>query len=106
MSGEYDVRRAWEGVDSSTGEKLGTLDRVIAGGMAVAGITPIGKLVKIGKGVKMSASAVKTVKGAESNYVLFNKTHIQSMPKPKGKGQMEEGYNLITVYKENGRKQI
>ncbi|HDR7391920.1 hypothetical protein COM33_11325 [Bacillus toyonensis] len=86
ISGEYDVRRAWEGVDPSTGEKLGTFDRFIAGGMAVAGITPIGKLVKIGKGVKMSASAVKTVKGAESNYVLFNKTHIQSMPKPKGKG--------------------
>ncbi|MEB8583173.1 pre-toxin TG domain-containing protein [Bacillus cereus] len=86
ISGEYDVRRAWEGVDPSTGEKLGTFDRVIAGGMAVAGITPIGKLVKIGKGVKMSASAVKTVKGAESNYVLFNKTHIQSMPKPKGRG--------------------
>lgn len=86
ISGEYDVRRAWEGVDPSTGEKLGTFDRFVAGGMAVAGITPIGKLVKIGKGVKMSASAVKTVKGAESNYVLFNKTHIQSMPKPKGKG--------------------
>ncbi|PHF13409.1 pre-toxin TG domain-containing protein [Bacillus toyonensis] len=86
ISGEYDVRRAWEGVNPSTGEKLGTFDRFIAGGMAVAGITPIGKLVKIGKGVKMSASAVKTVKGAESNYVLFNKTHIQSMPKPKGKG--------------------
>ncbi|PFJ38572.1 pre-toxin TG domain-containing protein [Bacillus thuringiensis] len=86
ISGEYDVRRAWEGVDPSIGEKLGTFDRFIAGGMAVAGITPIGKLVKIGKGVKMSASAVKTVKGAESNYVLFNKTHIQSMPKPKGKG--------------------
>ncbi|MDA2150810.1 pre-toxin TG domain-containing protein [Bacillus cereus] len=86
ISGEYDVRRAWEGVDPSTGEKLGTFDRFIAGGMAVAGITPVGKLVKIGKGVKMSASAVKTVKGAESNYVLFNKTHIQSMPKPKGKG--------------------
>ena len=86
ISGEYDVRRAWEGVDPSTGEKLGTFDRFIAGGMAVAGITPIGKLVKIGKGVKMSASAVKTVKGVESNYVLFNKTHIQSMPKPKGKG--------------------
>ncbi|MCU5026607.1 pre-toxin TG domain-containing protein [Bacillus cereus] len=86
ISGEYDVRRAREGVDPSTGEKLGTFDRFIAGGMAVAGITPIGKLVKIGKGVKMSASAVKTVKGAESNYVLFNKTHIQSMPKPKGKG--------------------
>ncbi|AKR38889.1 pre-toxin TG domain-containing protein [Bacillus cereus] len=86
ISGEYDVRRALEGVDPSTGEKLGTFDRFIAGGMAVAGITPIGKLVKIGKGVKMSASAVKTVKGAESNYVLFNKTHIQSMPKPKGKG--------------------
>ncbi|MDP7978373.1 pre-toxin TG domain-containing protein [Bacillus sp. WLY-B-L8] len=86
VSGEYDVRRAWDGVDPSTGEKLDTLERVMAGGMVVAGITPIGKLVKIGKGVKMSASAVKTVKAAKPNYVLFNKTHINSMPKPKGRG--------------------
>ncbi|PGZ94952.1 hypothetical protein COE51_21720 [Bacillus pseudomycoides] len=86
VSGEYDIRRAWDGVDPSTGERLGTLERVMAGGMVVAGITPIGKLVKIGKGVKMSASAVKTVKAAKPNYVLFNKTHINSMPKPKGRG--------------------
>ncbi|WP_309319449.1 pre-toxin TG domain-containing protein [Bacillus cereus] len=49
LSGEYDIRRAWDGIDPSTGEKLSTLERVFAGGMAVAGLTPIGKVAKIGK---------------------------------------------------------
>ncbi|SFI02091.1 MULTISPECIES: pre-toxin TG domain-containing protein [unclassified Bacillus (in: firmicutes)] len=59
ISGEYDVRRAWEGVDPSTGEKLGTLDRFLAGGMAVAGLTPFGKISKVGKGLKMTAEAAR-----------------------------------------------
>ncbi|MCU5666207.1 pre-toxin TG domain-containing protein [Bacillus cereus] len=49
LSGEYDIRRAWDGIDPSTGEKLSTWERVFAGGMAVAGLTPIGKVAKIGK---------------------------------------------------------
>ncbi|MEA1008628.1 WXG100 family type VII secretion target [Bacillus cereus] len=49
ISGEYDIRRAWDGIDPSTGEKLSTLDRVFAGGMAVAGLTPFGKIAKVGK---------------------------------------------------------
>ncbi|HHL0973685.1 MULTISPECIES: WXG100 family type VII secretion target [Bacillus cereus group] len=68
ISGEYDVRRAWDGVDPSTGEKLSTWERIFAGGMAVAGLTPVGKIAKVGKGVKMTANAVEaanTVKKAE-----------------------------------------
>ncbi|MGF9964544.1 YwqJ-related putative deaminase [Bacillus rhizoplanae] len=65
ISGEYDVRRAWEGVDPSTGEKLSTWDRFLAGGMAVAGLTPVGKIAKVGKGVKMTAKVVEGVKDAE-----------------------------------------
>ncbi|WP_342720139.1 WXG100 family type VII secretion target (plasmid) [Bacillus paramycoides] len=89
LSGEYDIKKAWDGVDPYTGEKLSTWDRIFAGGMAVAGITPIGKLAKVGKGVKMTAEAVEATKAVTStkpNYLLFNKTHRDSMPKPKGRG--------------------
>ncbi|MGE1057071.1 pre-toxin TG domain-containing protein [Bacillus sp. GMa5/1] len=68
ISGEYDVRRAWDGIDPSTGEKLSTWERVFAGGMAVAGLTPVGKIAKVGKGVKMTANAVEaanTIKKAD-----------------------------------------
>ncbi|EJR66515.1 hypothetical protein IIO_01131 [Bacillus cereus VD115] len=65
ISGEYDVRRAWDGVDPSTGEKLSTWERVFSGGMAVAGLTPVGKISKVGKGVKMTANAVEAAKKAE-----------------------------------------
>ncbi len=68
LSGEYDIKIAWDGVNPSTGEKLSTWDRIFAGGIAVAGITPVGKLAKVGKGVKMTANAVEaanTVKKAE-----------------------------------------
>ena len=65
ISGEYDIRRAWDGIDPSTGEKLSTLDRVFAGGMAVAGLTPFGKIAKVGKGVKMTAKAAEAVNKAK-----------------------------------------
>ncbi|MEK4913977.1 WXG100 family type VII secretion target [Bacillus sp. FSL E2-8887] len=65
ISGEYDARRAWDGIDPSTGEKLSAWERIFAGGMAVAGLTPVGKIAKVGKGVKMTANAVEGVKNAE-----------------------------------------
>ena len=42
-------------------EKLSTLDRFLVGGMVVVGLTPIGKISKVGKGVKMTADATKVV---------------------------------------------
>ncbi|MED2183215.1 WXG100 family type VII secretion target [Bacillus wiedmannii] len=65
ISGEYDIKRAWDGVDPSTGEKLSTWDRIFAGGMAVAGLTPVGKIAKVGKGVKMTANAVEAANTAK-----------------------------------------
>ncbi|MEI2266120.1 hypothetical protein MKZ79_12965 [Erwinia sp. CGal63] len=35
-------------------------------------------------------------------YVYFNKTHKDSLPKPKGLAQMVESYNHITVFSRNG----
>lgn len=76
-----------DGVDPSTEEKLSTWDGIFAGGIVVASITPVWKLAKVGKGVKMTTEAVeatKAVTSAKPNFVLFNKTHRDSMPKGRG----------------------
>ncbi|CAM4087370.1 YwqJ-related putative deaminase [Bacillus manliponensis] len=67
MTGEYDVRRVLEGIDPSNGEKLSTWNRFVAGGMVVAGVTPVGKLVKLGKAAKMTSEAVKGVNSSHKN---------------------------------------
>ncbi|HHT7153210.1 WXG100 family type VII secretion target [Bacillus thuringiensis] len=58
LTGEYDVRRVFEGVDPDTGKKLSWWERSLAGVMVVAGITPIGKGVKILKSGKKVANAL------------------------------------------------
>ncbi|AZJ22977.1 type VII secretion protein [Bacillus wiedmannii bv. thuringiensis] len=60
LSGEYDVRRVMEGVDPDTGEKLSWWDRTGAGVMVFAGLTPLGKGIKVVKGAKKVADAVDT----------------------------------------------
>ncbi|OUB85763.1 WXG100 family type VII secretion target [Bacillus wiedmannii] len=65
LTGEYDIRRVWDGIDPSTGEKLSGWERAGAGFMAVAGLTPFGKLAKVGKGVKMTAKATEAVNTAK-----------------------------------------
>ncbi|OOZ90849.1 WXG100 family type VII secretion target [Bacillus cereus] len=77
VSGEYDIRRAWDGIDPSTGEKLSTWDRIFAGGMAVAGLTPVGKIAKVGKGVKMTAKAAEAANTAK-NAAHASEVTIQS----------------------------
>ena len=42
-------------------EKTVYFGPILAGGMVVAGLTPIGKISKVGKGVKMTADATKVV---------------------------------------------
>ncbi|WP_410991150.1 WXG100 family type VII secretion target [Bacillus cereus] len=96
LTGEYDIRRAWNGIDPSTGEKLSTWDRVFAGGMAVAGLTPVGKLAKIGKGVKMTHAAL------ESKNLFRGEDYLQSATRPNGIGKphIGENGNLIPANKE------
>lgn len=82
MTGEYDIKRAWDGIDPSTGEKLSTWDRIFEGGMAVAGITPLGKLAKVGKGVKMTADAAQATKAAKTARATENyKAHLERQDK-------------------------
>ncbi|HDR7632859.1 MULTISPECIES: WXG100 family type VII secretion target [Bacillus] len=58
LTGEYDARRLIEGVDPDTGETLSAWERGAAGLMLVAGITPIGKGVKILKSGKKVANTI------------------------------------------------
>ncbi|PHC78471.1 hypothetical protein COF63_29070, partial [Bacillus pseudomycoides] len=80
MTGEYDIRRAWEGIDPSTGDKLLWLDRVSAGGMMVLGVTPVGKLAKMVKGVKMTADAAQAAKKAAKAAENY-KDHLERQDK-------------------------
>ncbi|PEM49097.1 WXG100 family type VII secretion target [Bacillus wiedmannii] len=82
ISGEYDVRRVWDGIDPSTGEKLSWWERTGAGVMAVAGLTPVGKLAKVGKGVKMTAKAVESAEAAKAAKATENyKAHLERQDK-------------------------
>ncbi|PFJ84730.1 type VII secretion protein, partial [Bacillus cereus] len=96
ISGEYDIKRAWDGVDPSNGEKLSTWDRIFAGGMAVAGLTPVGKLAKVGKGVKMTHAAI------ESKNLLRGEDYLKAATRPNGIGKphIGENGNLIPANKE------
>ncbi|MCY8499882.1 T7SS effector LXG polymorphic toxin [Bacillus atrophaeus] len=62
VSGYYDYKRAADGVDPVTGEKLTEGQRVAAGAMAAAGYVPIvgwaGKLAKGGKAVYSTSKAL------------------------------------------------
>ncbi len=62
VSGYYDYKRAADGVDPVTGEKLTAGQRVAAGAMAAAGYIPIvgwaGKLAKGGKAVYSTSKAL------------------------------------------------
>lgn len=55
VTGYYDYKRATEGVDPVTGEKLSTAERVTAGAMAAAGFIPVvgwaGRAFKGGKAI-------------------------------------------------------
>ncbi|ENB9402383.1 TPA: WXG100 family type VII secretion target [Bacillus paranthracis] len=58
LSGEYDVRRVIEGIDPDTGEKLSWWERTGAGVMVFAGLTPVGKGIKVVKGAKKVSNAI------------------------------------------------
>ncbi|MED3964073.1 polymorphic toxin type 15 domain-containing protein [Niallia taxi] len=72
FSGYYDYKRAVEGVDPVTGEKMSTAQRIAAGGMALAGFIPIvgwaGRAVKGGKGIYSAAKGINAAENAMSTY--------------------------------------
>ncbi|WP_369902411.1 pre-toxin TG domain-containing protein [Bacillus manliponensis] len=58
LTGEYDARRVMEGIDPETGAKLSWWERSGAGIMLFAGVTPVGKGIKILKSGKKVAKAI------------------------------------------------
>ncbi|USK34299.1 pre-toxin TG domain-containing protein [Bacillus sp. F19] len=60
VSGYYDYKRATEGVDPVTGEKLSDAQRIAAGAMAAAGFIPV--VGWAGRAVKGGSAIYKTVK--------------------------------------------
>lgn len=72
LTGYYDYKRANEGIDPITGEKLSTAQRVTAGGLALAGFIPIvgwgGRLVKGGNAIYKTAKGVNTATHALNAY--------------------------------------
>ncbi|KAB7707573.1 hypothetical protein F9802_07455 [Bacillus aerolatus] len=61
VTGYYDYKRASEGIDPVTGEKLSDAQRVTAGAMAAAGFIPV--VGWLGRGVKGGSAIYKTAKG-------------------------------------------
>ncbi|MEC0633371.1 T7SS effector LXG polymorphic toxin [Bacillus haynesii] len=72
ISGYYDYKRAADGVDPITGEKLTDGQRVAAGGMAAAGYIPIigwaGKIAKGGKAIYSTSKAMHAADKALDAY--------------------------------------
>ncbi len=72
VSGYYDYKRAAEGVDPVTGEKLSTSQRVAAGAMAAAGFIPVvgwvGRVAKGGKAIYKTAKGLSAADHALDAY--------------------------------------
>jgi len=72
ISGYYDYKRAADGVDPITGEKLTDGQRIAAGGMAAAGYIPIigwaGKIAKGGKAIYSTSKAMHAADKALDAY--------------------------------------
>ncbi|ALC83157.1 MULTISPECIES: ribonuclease YeeF family protein [Bacillus] len=70
LTGYYDYKRAIEGIDPVTGEKLSTAERVAAGAMAAAGFIPV--VGWAGRAIKGGSAIYKTAKGLNAaNHALY-----------------------------------
>ncbi|MDA7027415.1 T7SS effector LXG polymorphic toxin [Bacillus sp. CLL-7-23] len=75
MSGYYDYKRAKDGVDPVTGEKLTPAERVAAGAMATAGFIPvIGWAGRAAKGGRAIYKTAKTFSAAEHALQAYKTT--------------------------------
>ncbi|WP_434704615.1 T7SS effector LXG polymorphic toxin [Bacillus atrophaeus] len=83
VSGYYDYKRATEGVDPVTGEKLSAAERVTAGAMAAAGFIPVvgwaGRAFKGGKAIYKTGKAAITAEHALDAYKTGKSLDILKM---------------------------
>ncbi|MDM5201101.1 HNH/ENDO VII family nuclease [Fictibacillus enclensis] len=66
LSGIYDAQRAATGIDPATGEKISGWGRVMASGMFVFGLTPIGKGVKAFKVMRTADKVIGVAKEGQA----------------------------------------
>ncbi|MDN4523972.1 pre-toxin TG domain-containing protein [Fictibacillus fluitans] len=66
LSGVYDAQRAATGIDPATGDKVNGWGRVLAGGMFVFGLTPVGKGVKAFKVVRTADKVIGVAKEGQA----------------------------------------
>ncbi|WP_166703030.1 WXG100 family type VII secretion target [Bacillus albus] len=101
LSGAYDASRAIDGIDPSTGEKVGWFDRSVAGVMVVGSMLQVGKLGKIPKVAKAADKANEAKKELEAAKTLAKSNKTQYVK------ASEDGSFSITSwhgYPENGPK--
>ncbi|URV79578.1 T7SS effector LXG polymorphic toxin [Bacillus velezensis] len=83
VTGYYDYKRAAEGVDPVTGEKLSTAERVTAGAMAAAGFIPVvgwaGRAFKGGKAIYKTGKTVIAAEHALDAYKTGKSIDILKM---------------------------
>ncbi|MCR1992368.1 T7SS effector LXG polymorphic toxin [Bacillus subtilis] len=83
VTGYYDYKRATEGVDPVTGEKLSTAERVTAGAMAAAGFIPVvgwaGRAFKGGKAIYKTGKAAIAAEHALDAYKTGKSLDILKM---------------------------
>lgn len=83
VTGYYDYKRAAEGVDPVTGEKLSTAERVTAGAMAAAGFIPVvgwaGRAFKGGKAIYKTGKTVIAAEHALDAYKAGKSLDILKM---------------------------
>ncbi len=109
LTGEYDAKRVMEGVDPETGEKLSRWERGLAGVMLVAGLTPVGKGIKVVKGAKKVADGIeaaaklekqrKTLKANQITGKEYETKMFESIKQQKPKSEITE---QITVETKSG----
>lgn len=100
LSGGYDAARAIDGIDPSTGEKVGWFDRSVAGVMVVGSLLQVGNIGKIGKIAKAADKA------NEAKNLLRSDDFLRSTKNAKGinKSYIDESGNLVPASKEGIHK--
>ncbi|WOD65684.1 T7SS effector LXG polymorphic toxin (plasmid) [Niallia taxi] len=72
FTGYYDYKRAVNGIDPVTGEKMSAIQRAASAGWAIAGFLPIvgwaGRAVKGGKGIYAATKGISAAEQAMSTY--------------------------------------
>ncbi|TPV43788.1 WXG100 family type VII secretion target [Bacillus dicomae] len=106
LSGEYDVRRVIGGVDPDTGEKLSWWEHTGAGVMVFAGLTPLGKGIKVVKGAKKVADAVNNIDKVKEAKALLKAKRQKQIEINKKVGDDFEREMLQTFKNEGSTEKV